>query len=543
MKVWRILLRYGGWRLAAAVACGLAGGASLAALIRLVNRALTPPEANVTSTALQFCGFVLAYFVGTLVAENAVNDASERLQWELRHSLLRQMLQLPARRIEQIGVPRLFAILGGYIKTVADYVCWLPEAVINFAVVAGCFVYMAWLSPAVFLFNLAFVGLAAGCFLIPERIAQRIGRRGAAEWERHVGQIHYSILAARSLLLSRNRREDFIHRHFRPTGGEVRTLNRRRRLAHLFAERFAETLVLGNIACLLFVLPRFIDLPLATRTGLLLAAIFIRMPLKSLLDIIPRTNDTRLILERITEADLDIFALTPPTETPAPAPEPFRELVLEDVAFRFESDHDQPGFAAGPVSLRIEAGEIVFIVGGNGAGKTTLAKLLCGLYPPATGRVQLNGTPVNDEAGRQRQRAQFAAVFTEDPLFEHVLGVDHAAEARGNELIEELRLAHKVALRGTEFSTIDLSQGQRRRLLLVGALLEDRPILLLDEWAADQDPHFRRFFYESLLPNFRARGKTLVLITHDDRYFNRADRVLKVEGGQLVPVAVPSAVT
>ncbi len=541
MKVWRILVRYGGWRLAVASGCGIAGGAALAAMIRLVNNALALADPNVPALIAQFVGLLAVYFVGTLVAENAMNDASERLQWELRQSLVAQMLQLPLRQVEQIGFARLFAIIGSYVRSIADYVCWLPEGVINLAVVVGCLGYMARLSPPAFLFNLAFVGLAAACFLVPERIAQRLGRRGAIAWEKHVEQMQYAILAVRSLLLSRPRRADFLRTHFRPTGADVRRCNRQTRLAHLVATRLAETVVLANVACLLFVLPRFIDLPVATRTGLLLAAIFVRMPLKSLLDVIPKTNDTRVCLQRITEAGLDAFAL-PAEETgeakPATA---FRELALEEVSFRFETDHDQPGFTVGPLSLRLEAGEIVFIVGGNGAGKTTLAKLLCGLYPPASGRVGLNGVAIDDDVGREQQRAQFSAVFTEDPLFGHVLGVGAQPEARGNELIDELRLAHKVLLRGTEFSTVDLSQGQRRRLLLVAALLEDRPILLLDEWAADQDPHFRQFFYESLVPSFRARGKTLVLITHDDRYFSHADRVLKVENGRLVPLNVSAS--
>jgi len=539
MKVGRILVRTGGWRLALSVGAGLAGGAALAALMRLVHRALTLPATELTTAAWQFVGLLVVYLVGTVTAEHALNDTAERLQWELRQKLLRQLLARPLRQLERLGLPRLASIIGGDVKTVADYVCWLPDAVINLAIVLGCFGYMAWLSPLVFGFNIAFVALAAACYVAPEKMSQRIGRKAANVWDRHVGQMYFALQAFRRLLLSQPQQTDFVGRHFRPTGAEVRKLNRRRRFVHLLAERFAEALVLANVACLLFVFPRYFDLPVATLTGLLLAAVFVRAPLKSLLDIFPKTQNVRISLERMEGAGLVVFDEEPPAllrpatgETPA-----FRELVFDRVGFRYETDHDQAGFASGPFSLRIRAGEIVFIVGGNGAGKTTLAKLLCGLYAPETGHVSLDGVPITDETGRAAQRARFAAVFTEDPLFEHVLGVPPAeAETRGNELLDELRLAHKVALRGTEFNTIDLSQGQRRRLLLIGALLEDRPVLLLDEWAADQDPQFRLFFYDHILPELRARGKTLVLITHDDRYFERADRVLKIENGQIVTV-------
>ncbi len=69
---------------------------------------------------------------------------------------------------------------------------------------------------------------------------------------------------------------------------------------------------------------------------------------------------------------------------------------------------------------------------------------------------------------------------------------------------------------------------------MIIALLENRPLLLLDEWTADQDPQFRLFFYTQLLPKLKSQGKTIVLINHDDRYFSTADRVIKMEYGQII---------
>jgi putative ATP-binding cassette transporter len=527
-------MRYGGWRLASSVVAGTVGGAALAALMRLVHRALTLPQGEAGQAALQFAGLLAAYFVGTVVAEHALNDVAERLQCELRQSLLRQLMATPLREFERTGVTRLFSIVGGHVKVVSDYLCWLPTAVVNLAIVIGCFGYMAWLSPLVFGLNVGFVALAAACYIVPERAAQSVGRAALAVWNRHVSQMHFSLLASRMLLLSRAKRLDFLGRHFAPTAAEVRSLNSRHRLIHLLAERFAEAMVLGNVACLLFVLPRFMALSNATLTGLLLAALFVRAPLKSLLDVLPRTQGARLSLEQMSDVGLNAFDVHP-HEGPAPtAPQRFRELVFDRVTFQYESDHDQAGFACGPFTLSVHAGEVLFIVGGNGAGKTTLAKLLCGLYPPAAGTVTLDGQAVTTDTDRTALRERFAAVFTEDPLFEHVLGVSpETAERRATEFIAELKLGHKVSMKGTQFSTIDLSQGQRRRLSLLGALLDDRPILLLDEWAADQDPEFRAFFYGHIVPELKAQGKTVILITHDDRFFGQADRVMKLDLGKL----------
>jgi putative ATP-binding cassette transporter len=534
MNLWRVLVRFGGWRLGVSVIGGLIGGAALAALMRLVHVGLTLPSTLAGKSALEFVSLLAVYFAGTVLSERALGVVAERFEWELRNNLTRQILAMPLRELERIGAPHLFGVLSVHVKTVSAYLCWLPSAVINLAIVVGCFGYIAWLSPVVFGLNMVFLALAAGCYLVPERAAVRVGRAANKIWDRHVGQIHYLLAACRLLLLSRAKRQDFLTNHFEPAGMKVRELNARYRLIHLIAERFAEVLVLGNLACLLFVLPRFMALSVGTLTGLLLAGLFVRPSLKSLLDFFPKTQGARLALAQMSEANLKAFEQRP-EELPVPNPAPgFSQLVFDRVTFSYENDHDQSGFSSGPFSFQIKAGEIVFLIGGNGAGKTTLAKLICGLYSPISGSISVDGVIVENDEGRSLLQARIAAVFTEDPLFSHVLGVPPSeVEKMGPSLLKEFRLSDKVSLLGTEFSSTDLSQGQRRRLSLTNALLEDRPILVLDEWAADQDPEFRHFFYEHFLPGLRKLGKTIILITHDDRYFGKADRLIKLDGGRL----------
>ena len=95
-----------------------------------------------------------------------------------------------------------------------------------------------------------------------------------------------------------------------------------------------------------------------------------------------------------------------------------------------------------------------------------------------------------------------------------------------------LQLDHKVRIEDGAFSTIHLSQGQRKRLALLTSYLEDRPIYVFDEWSADQEPMFREIFYRHLLPGLRAKLKTVVVITHDDRYFDAADRIIELDYGR-----------
>jgi putative ATP-binding cassette transporter len=191
----------------------------------------------------------------------------------------------------------------------------------------------------------------------------------------------------------------------------------------------------------------------------------------------------------------------------------------------------------GPLDLELRPGELLFVVGGNGSGKTTMAKLLTGLYAPEGGQLLWNGAAVTDQ-NREAYRNTFSAIFADFHLFENLRGVP-SEELTGavEEYLRLFSLEKKLQIVDGRFSTTSLSTGQRKRLAMLVALLEDRPFYLFDEWAADQDPEFREVFYRKLLPELAARGKGVVVITHDDRFFHLAHRVIKLEYGRLVAAA------
>ena len=180
-------------------------------------------------------------------------------------------------------------------------------------------------------------------------------------------------------------------------------------------------------------------------------------------------------------------------------------------------------------------GTITFLAGGNGSGKSTLLKLVTGLYPLSAGRLLLDGT----EADGGTVRELFSGVFTDFHLFDRLYGADQIDPARMEGLLHGLGLAGKTRLFDGAFTTTDLSTGQRKRLALLIAILEDRPVYVFDEWAADQDPAFRRLFYKTLLPGLKLAGKAIIAATHDDRYFDLCDRLIIMEGGRMVTPAAP----
>ena len=94
-------------------------------------------------------------------------------------------------------------------------------------------------------------------------------------------------------------------------------------------------------------------------------------------------------------------------------------------------------------------------------------------------------------------------------------------------------MKEKVEMTDQGFTTTDLSTGQRKRLAIIAAILEEKPILVLDEWAADQDPYFRKKFYTELLPLIKDMGHSIIAVTHDDKYYSYADKLYKMEYGRL----------
>jgi putative ATP-binding cassette transporter len=217
---------------------------------------------------------------------------------------------------------------------------------------------------------------------------------------------------------------------------------------------------------------------------------------------------------------------------------PLTQLSLVDVTHRYRRDDDDGVFVLGPLSVELRPAETLFLIGGNGSGKTTLAKLLVGLYEPETGHVLLNGQVIVG-AGLDDYRERFSAIFSDFHLFHNLLVTDERVIETSRELLSKLGLGHRVSLENACFSTTELSRGQQKRLALVTLLLEDRPVCVFDEWAADQDPAFKHRFYCEILPELKAQGKSVVVITHDERYFHVADRCIELEAGQIVRSYAP----
>jgi putative ATP-binding cassette transporter len=259
--------------------------------------------------------------------------------------------------------------------------------------------------------------------------------------------------------------------------------------------------------------------------------LYIKSPFEQLAGAFAVADQARISLRRLAEL-ADSFSTPEPDILLSGMPNP-RPCVLQCLELRALSWHyaDQHRFSLGPLNLKLHPGQITFVTGDNGSGKTTLIKILLGLYEPQNGTVLLNGKPV-ERAQRDDYRQLFSTVFTDYYLFEEIS--QDVSPEQLMPLLEKLQLNHKVTFEDQRFTTTDLSTGQRKRLALLHAWLDDRPAIIFDEWAADQDPEFRQRFYQQFLPELKAKNKLVVVISHDDRYFSMADQLITLRNGQLV---------
>ncbi len=506
-------------------------GAGSVFLLAQISSALTAPEGDRADMALIFAitavGVMLSYMCATILFERL----GQRSHAELRSFVARRVLVADYRQLEVVGAARIQSALAEHCTRVAEFFESFPVILTNAVIVAGCLIYMAMLSWQVFLLALAVIAFGSLGYHLAHLRAIRHLNAAAEEQDRLFSYFRSLTDGAKELRLNRSKRTAFYEGVL---GKSIELVRRERTFGmslFIASASWGNFLIYAFIGTVLFVLVGDVPDRALVMTGFALVFVYMVGPLEALLLNIPRANLAHVSGERIDEITCAMSASE--TETDKVSPPSLQSVGLRGVLHRYY--HEQSGelFTLGPIDLEFRPGEITFLVGGNGSGKTTLAKLLVGLYSPEEGQIIFNGSIV-DNTNRDHYRQLFSTIFSDFHLFDRLLQTGSAdLDGEGNRLLAKLHLHNKVKVQDGAFDTLALSQGQRKRLALVVAYLENRPFFMFDEWAADQDPVFKEVFYREILPELRAMGKAVLVISHDDRYFHLADHLVRLESGCL----------
>ncbi len=519
-----------------AVITGIVSGLGSAALIGLINTELHATASDFKLTILLFASLgtlvILSQIVSTIVIMRAGQAAARDLRMELSY----RIMNAPFRLLQQLGAPRLMANLTEDVAVLVESFQLIPQMCINTSWVVGCLIYLGWLSWQLLVIVIAVMFL--GVVIYQQSTGRAIKPLRAAREQDDALYAHFRglIHGIKEIKLHQQRRKAFLDNVLYPTAEACRKGIISAMTLFILAASFGTTLLYFLIGFILFEASGWDAITREIVSGYTLTLLYMMAPLTAVLGDLPTFSRACVALGKINHLKKELTEQAEDSigsEQTATAMTPGK-LEFLAVTHQYIREGDEHPFTLGPLDLTFKPGELVFITGGNGSGKSTLGLLLVGLYHPESGQIKLNGIEIN-ESEREYYRQQFAVVFSDFYLFESLLGLlaenlDHRARA----YLTKLQLDHKVTVNNGVFSTVELSQGQRKRLALMTAYLEDRPFYVFDEWAADQDPVFKELFYTVILSDLKSRGKTVIVITHDDHYFHLSDRCIRLKDGQVV---------
>lgn len=528
------LVRSSWGMVAIAIVTGFLSGGSSASLIALISHATTRnPNSPVTSIIWGFVGLAVVALTTSVISQVMLVRLSQDAIFKLRLRLSRQILSSNLSYLEQLGNPRLLATLTEDVQAVTHTVSLIPFLCIDIAIVLGCLLYITWLSWTVLLMVIGLLVVAIG---INQWLATRAERFiSLAREDQDILFKHFRTLTegVKELKLHYHRRQVFLEKQLQSTAFSFRRHNIRGLTLFATTSSWGKLLFFFAMGFVLFALPHIFAISSQTLSGYILTFTYLMLPMDNILNDLPHITRASVALQKIESLGLSLASRSEVETAPLSVESCWQSLHLVGVTHTYRQDREDSSFVIGPIDLTFYQQEIVFIVGGNGSGKSTLAKLIVGLYIPEAGEIWLDGETITED-NREWYRQHFSTVFSDFYLFDELLGLeDTNLDTIAKKYLKQLQLDRKVKVKNGKFSTTALSQGQRKRLALLTAYLEDRPIYLFDEWAADQDPVFKEIFYTDLLPKLRDRGKTVLVISHDDRYFHVADRIVKLEYGQV----------
>jgi putative ATP-binding cassette transporter len=513
----------------------LISAAANTGILVIINQASASAAHGVGDLRLlgMFIVAIALYVVGLRFTFGVATRAVESMLTQIRRRLMRGIAHADLLALRRLREGRLLQSIAQDTVVISESQGLLVAAAHSALMVAMTGLYLLTVSLPAFLIVVVVIAAGAVLYLARSKELDQLAARSSGLEASFLGKMNDMIKGLQEVKLSAARRQALLG-ELDGVGDELCDVKVRTTSLYNANAIFSQTFFYALLAVIVFVLPAMIEDFAPQAPKLLSSVLFIFGPLSTLITAVPSIGRADRAAASLLQLEGEIGRAAAPQPEPGAMPRPLamtQAIECRELEFHYPGDAGET-FRVGPINLTLNQGDIVMFVGGNGSGKTTLLKVIAGLYAPSAGQLLFDGKPVPRNA-QQQQREMFGAIFSDFHLFPKLYGIE-ADDAAITAEFEAMRLTDKLSYSEQGFSTRDLSTGQRKRVAMVVAMLENRSILIFDEWAAEQDPEFRAHFYEELLPRLKASGKTLLVATHDDRYFGIADMVVKMELGRLV---------
>lgn len=516
------------------------GGISNASILAAINAGVQASGNSQKPGLWSAMLFLIALFLFMKTQEFVTITATAEIEaiiHKIRLRLMDQIRRSELLSLERIGRSRIVAAVTSDTAILTQASNMLAFTTQGAVLIAFVSIYVAYLSFLAFALTVVIVTGAGVIFHMKnKRLAAQ--KAESASWERRLFDRLIDFLDGfKEVRLNRARSADLYDdsSEVSKTAANIKIRTQAQTFKMIVTSQISMYILLGAVV---FVAPNLSDtLEGASISKTTTALLFVVGACFGLVQSIPILLNANAAADRIEKLERELKAtLSAAAPREVRIARRFDNIEINNMVFSYTDRFSDTTFKIGPIDFSLRAGELVFLTGGNGSGKSTFLRVLAGLYPPDSGEITLDGMRINDET-RDTYRNLMSAIFFDYHLFQRLYGISDPDPAEIDRLLRKFRLEDKTAISHGEFRTLDLSGGQRRRLALIVSLLEKRPIMLLDEWTAEQDPEFRRKFYDELLPEMMQAGATVVVITHDDRYLDELHlpaRRIRMDEGRIV---------
>lgn len=486
-----------------------------------------------------FLLLICAYVYARYWALTNASGITERAIREIRDRMATKIRLCDLQDFERIGRTDFFAPLSRDTQTISETSQYIINASASIVMLVFAGFYMYTISQTAVFVTVIVTTICSVYFLKSnERVQIFLSEAHRAEGG-FFDLLGHVLDGFKEIKMNRARTDDLYDNYLKPKAHVAADAKQKVHVNFAKTFIFAQAFFYLLVASVVFILPQITLIESGSLMQLTALTLFLIGPIGDVVGCIPYFCKANVAVANLEALEARLEEEIPqngdadsPTVRRMQQAAVVEKLEVRDVTFSYFDKFGKPLFTLGPINFSARHGEIVFIVGGNGSGKSTLLKVLAGLYHPVTGRIFLNGIQV-DPYSCGEYREKISAVFADYHLFDRLYGLPDATDEKIGELLATMRLENCTGIANGRFTNVELSTGQRKRLGLMVALLEDRPVYIFDEVAADQDPQFREYLYRTILTDLKKRGKTLIVVSHDDRYFDVADRIVKMDYGRI----------